>query len=247
MEIIDEFSLENPVNVTSSRLARLIPLTSTDPHYAEIERIFLKGWKHAKKAQPPVQSIFKIVSPSSNLRPYLKYKESITSPEGEHFLFHGTNRACLLGETSQNVVLCNLPECYLCAILRESFDVERCGYKHKFSRFGSGISACSSKADDYVQNGSKDAVWRVLLLNRVVIGRAKRLRRNVVNLTRPPSGYDSVIGEPGVDLNYEETVVYRNDAIRPTHLVVYGAVPAQGARKPLETILRKLFTTPLAS
>jgi hypothetical protein len=30
------------------------------------------------------------------------------------------------------------------------------------------------------------------------------------------------VGLPGVDLNYEETVVYRNDAIRPAYLVVYG-------------------------
>ena len=34
-----------------------------------------------------------------------------------------------------------------------------------------------------------------------------------------------VIGEPGVDLNYEETVVYDNDAIRPAFLVVYGDIP----------------------
>ena len=27
---------------------------------------------------------------------------------------------------------------------------------------------------------------------------------------------------PGVDLNYGETVVYDNDAIRPAFLVVYG-------------------------
>ena len=34
-----------------------------------------------------------------------------------------------------------------------------------------------------------------------------------------------VIGEPGVDLNYEETVVYDNNAIRPAFLVVYGDIP----------------------
>jgi hypothetical protein len=31
-----------------------------------------------------------------------------------------------------------------------------------------------------------------------------------------------LIGEPGVRLNYEETVVFSNDAIRPAYLVVYG-------------------------
>jgi len=45
----------------------------------------------------------------------------------EKLLFHGTNRACLLGESSNSVLLCNLKECYLCSILRASFDVKKCG------------------------------------------------------------------------------------------------------------------------
>jgi hypothetical protein len=45
----------------------------------------------------------------------------------EKLLFHGTNRACLLGESSSNVLLCSLKECYLCSILRASFDVKKCG------------------------------------------------------------------------------------------------------------------------
>lgn len=45
----------------------------------------------------------------------------------EHLLFHGTNRACLLGEIGNNVVLCSLQDCSLCSILRTSFDVKRCG------------------------------------------------------------------------------------------------------------------------
>jgi hypothetical protein len=45
----------------------------------------------------------------------------------EKLLFHGTNRACLLGESSRNILLCGLKECYLCSILRASFDVKKCG------------------------------------------------------------------------------------------------------------------------
>lgn len=45
----------------------------------------------------------------------------------EKLLFHGTNRACLLGETSRNILLCGLKECYLCSILRSSFDIKKCG------------------------------------------------------------------------------------------------------------------------
>jgi hypothetical protein len=56
------------------------------------------------------------------------------------------------------------------------------------------------------------------------------------------------MGEPGGDLNYEETVVYRNDAIRPAYVIVYGASPEI---KPVESkfkaLVTTLFQTPLAS
>jgi hypothetical protein len=53
-----------------------------------------------------------------------------------------------------------------------------------------------------------------------------------------------VVGEPGVDLNYEETVVYRNDAIRPAYLVVYGD-PPRGMEK-VRHALGTLFNAPVA-
>ena len=80
--------------------------------------------------------------------------------------FHGTNRACTLGDTRVKDVLCKKRECSLCAIIRDSFDISKTGMrhpgfmrildfvtdmilvgtKHKFSRFGPEIytSACSS-------------------------------------------------------------------------------------------------------
>ncbi|EPS92982.1 hypothetical protein FOMPIDRAFT_93797 [Fomitopsis schrenkii] len=42
-----------------------------------------------------------------------------------------------------------------------------------------------------------------------------------VTLTQPPARYDSVLGEPGAELNYDEAVLYRNEAIRPLFLVIY--------------------------
>lgn len=71
------------------------------------------------------------------------------------------------------------------------------------------------------------------------------MRLNAVNLTAPPPGYDSVVGEPGADLNYEETVVYSNDAVRPSFLLVYGE-PAPQLSNKFAATLRQLFTTPLA-
>lgn len=85
-----------------------------------------------------------------------------------------------------------------------------------------------------------------MILNRVAIGRSYKMRHNAVNLKGPPSGYNSVQGVPGAELNYEETVVYNNDAIRPGFLIVYGDPPEQH-KASMKTSFRKLFTTPLAS
>jgi hypothetical protein len=50
-----------------------------------------------------------------------------------------------------------------------------------------------------------------------------------------------------VDLNYEETVVYRNDAIRPAYLVVYGEAPEPSKESKLKALVTTLLRTPLAS
>ena len=84
------------------------------------------------------------------------------------------------------------------------------GTKHNFNRFGWGIyiSACSSsesfvkivpqisttspEADDYVENTDKAGTLRVVLVNRVIVGKPYKQRRNATNLVQPPSGYHSV-------------------------------------------------------
>lgn len=57
-----------------------------------------------------------------------------------------------------------------------------------------------------------------------------------------------VVGVPGADLNYGETVVYSNDAIRPAYLVIYAAdVPPEVHVADLRSILSTLFKTPITS
>ena len=53
----------------------------------------------------------------------------------EQLLFHGTTRACLLGENEDETLPCDLAECNLCRILRFSFDVALAGSKHEFKRY----------------------------------------------------------------------------------------------------------------
>ncbi|KAH8092611.1 hypothetical protein BXZ70DRAFT_1010696 [Cristinia sonorae] len=219
---------------STHRRARLIPVQRSDPRFTEVETLFQKGWLHPNKQLPQLHAVYRVIYSQSRTMSFLKYRSSVMSAVPywspflqagtEALLFHGTTRGCLLGESSDDVSLCGSPQCYLCNILRESFDVNKCGLKNKFSRFGRGIytSSCSSKADDYSSNASKHAKFRVVLLNRVTLGKTYKLKRNATSLSSPPAGYHSVIGEPGEDLNYEETVVYNNDAIRPGYVVVYG-------------------------
>ena len=44
----------------------------------------------------------------------------------------------------------------------------------------------------------------------------------------PSSGYDSVEGEPGEDLNYDEVVVYNNDQAVPSYLIIYSLPVREG-------------------
>jgi hypothetical protein len=84
---------------------------------------------------------------------------------------------------------------------------------------------------------------KAVLLNKVVVGKGKKLMYDDTTLTAPPPGYDSVstndIGSPletcsilcahqvlaekGGSLNHDELVVYDNDAIRPSYIVMYDA------------------------
>ncbi|KAF8626115.1 hypothetical protein AX17_006610 [Amanita inopinata Kibby_2008] len=253
----DDFCFDNPNNHCKGKWNRLLPVPHNDPTFSKLEQQFLDGWKHPKKDRPRVHSIFKVLFSEENLTPYLEHRSRVASAffikyfsktvGNEQLLFHGTTRRCLLGEDSSSVYLCDLPECLLCNVIRNSFDVQRCGMKNKFRRFGTGIysTACSSKADDYMKNTSNNATLRVMLVNRVVVGKSFRRRYNATNLTEPPQGYDSVFGEPGADLNYEETVVYNNDAIRPAYLIVYGETPVTQSK--MQALITTLFKTPLAS
>lgn len=251
---LDEFSLDNAANSVHGRKNRLLRIDRENHRFSEIEQLFRKGWRHRKKNRPRVQLIFKVLWPESMLEPYLAYRSSVQQTVrakdmrgNEQLLFHGTDRACLLAETRNNVVLCSLQKCSMCSILRTSFEVKRCGSKNAFKRFGHGIytTSCSSKADDYTSNLSNEAGLRVMLVSRVVVGKPYKRYRNAVDLIGPPLGYHSIAGEIGWDLNYDETVTYRNETIRPAYLVVYGE--KEESPVTVKKFISSMFKTPLAS
>ncbi|KAJ2917350.1 hypothetical protein MD484_g3080, partial [Candolleomyces efflorescens] len=237
--LVDEFSFDHPQNKGCGASNRLISLQKSNSKYIEVEKSFRKGWKHPKKKRPRIYGVFRIAQPDSVLKPFHRYRAriaaapglagKIVNPANEQILFHGTTRCCLLGEDSRSTRLCNLPQCNLCSVIRNSFDVKRC------------------EADDYTANPDNASNLRVILASRVIVGKAHRRKKNATSLTEPPCGHHSVIGEPGIDLNYEETVVYDNDAIRPAFLVVYGDPPPMTNTKILKSVITTLFKTPLAS
>ena len=66
---------------------------------------------------------------------------------------------------------------------------------------------------------------RRMLLCKVASGTEFRTKNDHKDFTGPPAGYDSVHGEAGHTagrLNYDEVVVYEEEAILPYAIVVYG-------------------------
>ncbi|KAJ7081842.1 hypothetical protein B0H15DRAFT_447957 [Mycena belliarum] len=256
--IFHRFSVKGPGNRTQKKSTRLVALSPKDPAYIQ-QKLFQDGWKHPKKPKPSVHAILEIVLTEESLIPYLRYRALVEISRvpryaNEQLLFHGTNQRCLLGDGKQRPRPCDIAECLLCSVLRNSFEVENSGKRHKFRRFGKGIytTACSSKADDYFR-GLPDFPFRAVLVNRVVVGNPSNLQHNAEELDEPPTGHHSVVGIPGGDLNYGETVVYTNDAIRPAYLIVYTTGPPRLEDhldpKPndLKSMLSTLFKTPITA
>ena len=60
-----------------------------------------------------------------------------------------------------------------------------------------------------------------MLLVDVCPGNKYNLKKGDQTLKGPPQGFDSVYGQTGVHLNYEELVVYNPDAALPKCIIVY--------------------------
>ncbi|KDQ52774.1 hypothetical protein JAAARDRAFT_40054 [Jaapia argillacea MUCL 33604] len=193
---------------------------------------FKTSWRHTGTTCPAVKKVYKIVSDPANFTKYTTYRDAVEargqfvasgrSAGNENRRWHGTTRECNFGDEGQTQ-FCG-GKCPLCSIVRTSYDLGLFGKKTGWGRFGAGIytSSTSSKSNDYSNNVTKSP-WKAMLLNKVVVGRGYKMTHDNTSLTSPPAGYDSVLAEKGGSLNYDELVVYTNDAIRPSYLVMYEA------------------------
>ncbi|KAJ6561844.1 hypothetical protein B0H19DRAFT_1209997 [Mycena capillaripes] len=192
---------------------------------------FKASWRHTGKICPPVRRVYKIVATQAALASYKAYQTTVEnaghfvasgrSAGNENRRWHGTRRECTLGDKGQTQ-FCASTTCSLCCIIKTSFDISLWGKKTGWGRFGKGIytSSTSSKSNDYSNNDCASS-FKAILLNKVIVGKGCKLTHDNVALTAPPAGYDSVLAEKGGSLNYDELVVYTNDAIRPSFLVIY--------------------------
>ncbi|EGO20697.1 hypothetical protein SERLADRAFT_417846 [Serpula lacrymans var. lacrymans S7.9] len=217
-----------------SQAPLLLDVPSSHVTYKSVANQLHTSWKHTNRPSPRIKKIYKIVESHTLRAKYEAYKTKVEgkghfeakgmSPGNECRRWHGAHRGCKIGESGQTQ-LCSGQGCPICSIIRTSYDLQYSGNNFGWLRFGLGIytSATSSKADDYIcPNGPRPPV-RALLLNTVVVGKGKTLTLDARTLTAPPAGFDSVLGEPKLlgSLNFDETVVYNNDAIRPSFLVIY--------------------------
>ncbi|TFY50765.1 hypothetical protein EVJ58_g10898 [Rhodofomes roseus] len=173
------------------------------------------------------RQIWKIYSDKQHNDQFSRYRLEVERTSGvsggnSKRRWHGTIRACSIGDTERQSHVCNSPACSLCGIIKTSFRLARFGHRTNFGRFGAGIytSATSSKANDYIQQQGRSP-YKAMLLNDVVMGKVIKMTTDNPTLTAPPAGYDSVVGEPGRSLNYDEAIVYKNEAIRPLFLVIF--------------------------
>jgi len=220
----------------------IIPIPSSDPKFKDIENQFSSKWLHSAN-KPQIEVLMSINYPQkhSTLCKYEAYCDQIIKQGGYIVYghgakgnvqrrFHGTNITCNLG-IAGNSLHCTSSNCSICGIVTKGFLLSKLGtgssqHVPGFSRFGSGIyfSATSSKSHDY-SHKSETALGkskRCMLLCNVVVGRGYKLQKSDKTIYAPPNGYHSVLGETGVDLNYDEVVIYNEDAAIPTHFIIYS-------------------------
>ncbi|CAH1757966.1 8503_t:CDS:2 [Entrophospora sp. SA101] len=227
----------------------LLKLPSNGQKYKDITNQFTAAWKHPHKMVPEITAIWKIFCSEDLNSRYNVYRDEVEnhhklagkffpkgdgkrkmSPGNEQRRFHGTKTTCNIGLTSDGSV-CEDPTCAVCSIIKGGYKLRFVGtgtISAAFQRFGRGIyfSGTSSKSDDYNEGSLKyfqGSNYKVMILNKVVVGQGYQLTKDNMKLVEPPPGFNSILGEPSKtgNLNYDEVVVYREEASIPQYLIVY--------------------------
>eukprot|EP00960_Hanusia_phi_P009331 270302-Hanusia_phi.AAC.2 len=217
-------------------------LTNHHERYQGIKEQFLRSWTHPGP-QPRVLRIYQVRNPREVYERYLQYREFLERHGGanEKRRFHGTSMApeCMFGH-DVNRGPCMNPNCAVCTICETSFDLRHAGNSVRGGgarmalRYGNGLyfSRVSSKSNDYANDSERDGV-RIVFLCKICLGNTYCAQEELIHtdqvnsLIRCRTGsatFDSITGltiAEGGKLNYQENVIYCNDAAIPSYLVVY--------------------------
>lgn len=185
--------------------------------FAEISQQFTINWK--KETAPRVTFVFSITNDYLQ-QEWESYKQVLKHrghPQDSEDYFHGTKLSCTIDASKK---LCRVGECGICGIADAGMDPNYIR-KNSFQRFGKGfyLAPNSSKSHDYTKRNDYDS--RALLLCHVLPGIKYPLSDRNQRLKKPPSGYDSVFGMVGSELNYPEIVVYDQRAVLPKYIIGY--------------------------
>jgi len=209
-------------------------LNNAHPKVDGIKQQFRESWLHPG----PVPSVVRVLQVRNAAHVYGRYAAYRNGkPASEVRRWHGTalGQYCSFG-VDPNQPPCAYPECSVCNIFAQSFDLSRAGSsatggRRMQLRYGDGLyfSKCSSKSNDYAALSERNRTgraYRVMFLCKVTLGRRFDTADDAISDIQPvlDQGYDSVAGlttDQGGQLNYEETVVYHPSAAIPSYLVIY--------------------------
>jgi len=175
--------------------------------FTMVEHKFQQSWK-VNTPCPQVKNVYRIILDSTSVESYDSY---LWAHGNESFRYHGTERTCAIGQDGYTT-LCMSPSCKACSIIRTSFEIS---LSNPGGAFGQGIytSSATNKSARYTHSG-------IMFLTKVVLGNIKTVSRFAEVIGCPP-GYQSVVFDR-YGGNWNETVVYTNDAIRPVFMIAFG-------------------------
>eukprot|EP00611_Tribonema_gayanum_P021386 TRINITY_DN409_c1_g1_i2.p1 TRINITY_DN409_c1_g1~~TRINITY_DN409_c1_g1_i2.p1 ORF type:complete len:439 (-),score=135.60 TRINITY_DN409_c1_g1_i2:1682-2998(-) len=208
-------------------------LTRTHTDFAPVREQFLSKW--TKPGTPPsVIRVFKVKVPDHVFRAYDAYKQFKGNRVRRRF--HGTSCGidCNFFVNLRDGP-CGGHDCAVCGICTHGFLMEYSGAtaeRTNFNlRYGRGLyfSSISGKSHDYAElsehvspSNGQAACWRVMFVCSVVVGKAFETEEPTLAGPLPPNGHDSIVANPSAGkLNYDELVVYCNEAAIPTFMIAY--------------------------
>eukprot|EP01091_Cochliopodium_minus_P004550 TRINITY_DN1443_c0_g1_i1.p1 TRINITY_DN1443_c0_g1~~TRINITY_DN1443_c0_g1_i1.p1 ORF type:complete len:492 (+),score=101.08 TRINITY_DN1443_c0_g1_i1:210-1478(+) len=232
-------NISTHISTPNKKKISFINLQTNDlQKYREIENQFYSKWLHNNKPKPKkILSILKVIVSGTLEQTHEDYKKKVinnnpnlklfnkATPGNTVRRFHGTQLACKLHLTES---LCSNTNCLMCSICEKGFLLKYSGTGPLKSnnigqRFGDGIyfTSCSSKAHDYSSNTEQylGVGVRALLLCYVVVGNGEK--RTQDDKSPPKHGYDSILGEVGGNLNYDEVTVFHEGSGLPAYVLIY--------------------------